>query len=92
MSSQRVSATYSAPLTFQATDLWEQFRAAIVSQLPLRNLHWKSGSHSSIRTVQELQIDLLPYETSGRDEHKSQILGSVLERPLLNIYIVACEV
>lgn len=92
MTGQRVTATYSAPLVFQSTDLWEQVRSAIVAQLPLRNLHWKSASRSSIRTVQELHIDLVPYETTGREDHASQVPGSILEKPLLNVYIVACEV
>jgi hypothetical protein len=92
MTGQRVIATYSAPVIFQSTDLWEHVRSAIVAQLPLRNLHWKPASRSSIRTVQELSIDLVPYETTGRTDHASQVPGSVLEKPLLNIYIVACEV
>jgi len=91
MTVQRVTVTYSAPPTLQSTEFWEQIRVAINAQLPLRNLHWKSPSRPSIRTVQELQIDLVPYE-AGREEHTSQVLGAVLEKPLLNLYIVTCEV
>ena len=89
---QRVTVTYAASPNLQSqTDLWDQLRSAIAAQLPLRNLHWKSASRSSIRTVQELPINLVPFE-SVPGEHASQIPGSWLERPLLNFYVLTCDV
>jgi hypothetical protein len=89
---QRVTVTYAASSTLQSQpDLWDQLRSAIAAQLPLRNLHWKSASRSSIRTVQELPINLVPFD-SVLGEHASQIPGSWLERPLLNFYVLTCDV
>ena len=84
--------TYAASPNLQSqSDLWDQLRSAIVAQLPLRNLHWKSASRSAIRTVQELPINLVPFD-SVPGEHVSQIPGNWLERPLLNFYVVTCDV
>jgi len=92
MAVQRVTVTYDASPNLQAqTDLWDQLRSAIAAQLPLRNLHWKSASRSSIRTVQELPINLVSFD-SVPGEHASQIPGSWLERPLLNFYVLTCDV
>jgi hypothetical protein len=91
MSNQRVLVTYTAPPSFQASESWKRIRETLLSQLPLRNIHWKSGSRSSIRTIQELYINLDPLGTT-RDELTSQIPVTILEKPLLNIYIVTCEV
>jgi len=92
MAVQRVTVTYAASPNLQSqTDLWDQLRSAIVAQLPLRNLHWKSASRPSIRTVQELNINLVPFD-SVPGEHTSQIPGSWLERPLLNFYVLTCDV
>jgi hypothetical protein len=92
MAVQRVTVTYAASPNLQSqTDLWDQLRSAIAAQLPLRNLHWKSASRSSIRTVQELPINLVSFD-SVPGEHTSQIPGSWLERPLLNFYVLTCDV
>ena len=92
MAVQRVTVTYAASPTLQSqTDLWDQLRYAIAAQLPLRNLHWKSASRSSIRTVQELHINLVPFD-SVPGESASLIPASWLERPLLNFYVLTCEV
>ncbi|KDQ60741.1 hypothetical protein JAAARDRAFT_172897 [Jaapia argillacea MUCL 33604] len=87
---QDVITTYAAPQTFLSSDQWKQIQAALLSQLPLRNIHWKSLSRPSLRTIQELRVKLLPLD-SARDEHASQIPLTILERPLLNIYMVICE-
>lgn len=87
----RVIVTYSAPLLFMSSDQWTQIRTAINAQFPVRNLHWKAASRPSIRTIQELAVDFVAHETL-RDEHASQIPTSILERPLLNVYVVTCEV
>ncbi|KAI0053990.1 hypothetical protein FA95DRAFT_1529824 [Auriscalpium vulgare] len=90
MSSQRVLVTYSAPPAFLSSDQWKQIHDALQSQFPLRDIHWKPVSHSSIRTIQELKVNLAALD-SVRDEHTSQIPSTLLDRPLLNIYLTTCE-
>lgn len=89
-SSQRVLVSYSAPPTIISSVKWTQVQAALKAQLPLRNIHWKPASRTSLRTIQELDVDLVPLDTV-RDEH-TQIPVTLLEKPLLNIYIVVCQV
>ena len=91
MSAQRVVVTYSAPQPFLSSDQWKQIYSALLEQLPLRNIHWKPQTRPSIRTIQELEVQLVPLDTV-RDEHTSQVPYSLLERPLVNIYVVTCEV
>ncbi|KAF8559837.1 hypothetical protein OG21DRAFT_1453301 [Imleria badia] len=91
MSSQHVLATFAAPPSFQSSDSCKQVIAALRSQLPLRSIHWKSASRPSIRTIQELEVTLVPLD-SLRDELTSQVPLTLLEKPLLNLYVVACEV
>ena len=91
MSTHRVVVTYSAPQSFLSSDQWVQLRDALSAQLPLRNIHWKPQTLPSIRTIQELEVQLVPLNTV-RDENTSQVPYSLLERPLLNIYVVTCEV
>ncbi|KAI9446516.1 trafficking protein particle complex subunit 10 [Lactarius indigo] len=90
MSAQRVVVTYSAPQPFLSSDQWKQLYSALLEQLPLRNIHWKPQTRPSIRTIQELEVQLVPLDTV-RDEHTSQVPYSLLERPLVNIYVVTCE-
>ncbi|KAJ7098036.1 trafficking protein particle complex subunit 10 [Mycena belliarum] len=87
---QRVLVSYSGAQVFLSSGSWDQIHTALLAQLPLRNIHWKSPSRPSIRTIQELDISLVPLE-SLRDEHTSQIPATLLEKPFLNIYIVTCE-
>lgn len=91
MPPQRPTITYTAPASFLSTDHWKQVHAALVSQLPLRNLHWKSTSRPTIRTIQELDVEFVAAETR-RDEATSQIPQTVLEKTLMSVYIVVCEV
>lgn len=86
----KVIITYSAPLTLLQSDSFQQIHTALNTQLPLRNLHWKSASRASVRTIQELDVDLAPLD-SVRDGHTSQVPSSFLARPLLNIYFVICD-
>lgn len=88
---QRVTITYTAPSSFLSTDHWKQVHAALQSQLPLRNLHWKSASRPTLRTIQQLGVNLVAVDAL-RDEHTSQVPQTILEKPLLNAYIVVCEV
>ncbi|KAI0306635.1 hypothetical protein B0F90DRAFT_1691802 [Multifurca ochricompacta] len=90
MSTQRVLVTYSAPQSFISSDQWKQLYDALLGQLPLRNIHWKPQTRPSIRTIQELELQLVALDTI-RDENTSQVPCSLLERPLLNIYVVICE-
>ncbi|KAF8626389.1 hypothetical protein AX15_005037 [Amanita polypyramis BW_CC] len=87
---QQVLVTYAAPQAFLASGSWGQIHASLLAQLPLRNIHWKSSGHSVLRTIQELNFILLQFEPI-RDELASQIPVTILDKPLLNIYIVTCE-
>ena len=89
-SKTRVTVTYAAPLIFLSSDQWTHIHRAIAAHLPLRNLHWKTPSRPSIRTIQELDVSLVAFETL-RDEHTSQVPTSLLDRPLVNVYVVTCE-
>ncbi|KAG6845701.1 hypothetical protein H0H87_004962 [Tephrocybe sp. NHM501043] len=88
-SSQRVLVSFSAAPSIVASPKWQQVQTALRAQLPLRNIHWKPASHSSIRTIQELDVDLVPLDTP-RDEH-TQIPVTILEKPLLNIYVIVLQ-
>lgn len=92
MSSQHVLVTFAAPAPPpQSSDSCKQVIAALRSQLPLRSIHWKSASRPSIRTIQELEVTLVALD-SLRDELTSQVPLTLLEKPLLNLCVVACEV
>ncbi|KAJ8522932.1 hypothetical protein ONZ45_g562 [Pleurotus djamor] len=87
--SERVLVSFQAQPTLLASEYWTQILASINSQLPLRNLHWKSSSRP-IKTIQELFVHVVHLD-AVQDEHASQVPTTLLERPLLNIYVVACE-
>lgn len=89
--SQSVIITYAAPPTFLASPNWNKVYSTILSLLPLRNLHWKPTSRPSIRTIQELNASLVPFENFP-DEIASQFPGTLLEKPLLHLFILHCEV
>lgn len=88
---QQVLVTYSAPQLFLGSVSWKQIQASLLAQLPLRNIHWRSNSHATLRTIHELDFTLVQLD-SVRDELTSQIPVTILEKPLLNMYIVTCEV
>lgn len=89
-SRHRVLVSFSAPHPILSSVKWQQVQAAISDQLPLRNIHWKPASRRSLRTIQELDVGLVSLE-AVRDEY-SQIPITLLEKPLLNIYVVVCLV
>lgn len=90
MSDYGVKVTFSGPILFLASGQWTHTFTSLKERLPLRNLHWRSVSRPSVRSVQELDVELVSLE-SVRDEPSSQIPTTLLERPLLNIYFVTCE-
>ncbi|KAK1232281.1 hypothetical protein PQX77_004655 [Marasmius sp. AFHP31] len=85
-----VLISYAAPQQFLNSPTWTQIQSGLRSHLPLRNIHWKSPSRTSIRTIQELDVSLVQLD-SVRDEHTSQVPMTLLEKPFLNVYIVSCE-
>lgn len=92
MSSQHVLVTFAAPpSTAQSSESCKQVIAALRSQLPLRSIHWRSPSRPNLRTIQELEVTLIAFD-SLRDELASQVPLTLLEKPLLNLYVVTCEV
>ncbi|KAI1794522.1 trafficking protein particle complex subunit 10 [Ganoderma leucocontextum] len=91
MSAQRVTVTYSGPIVFLSTDQWKQIQSSLASQFPLRNLHWKSTSRNALRSIQELDVKLVPFEGLREDQAASQVPQTVLEKPLLHLYIFTSE-
>jgi hypothetical protein len=87
---QKVIVTYSGPLAFLQSDHWKQVHAALAVQLPLRTLHWRSAARPSVKTIQVLDVDLVPLD-EAKYESTSQVPQSVLGRPLLNLYVFVCE-
>jgi hypothetical protein len=88
MPPREVLVTYTAHPTGSA-DVHHAI-SAINSQLPLRNLHWKPSNRTSLRTIQELDVRLVELgEAAGGAQGLG---GSVLERPLVNLCLVVCEV
>lgn len=60
------------------------------AQLPLRNLHWKPSTRTSLRTIQEVDVELV--ELGDVPTGARSGLGSVIEQPLVNLCLVVCEV
>lgn len=87
-----IIVSYSATPSFISTSSWAQILQTLKSQLPLRNVHWKSTSRNSIRTIHELDVSLVNLDTVRASELTTQIPSTLLEKPLLNIYVITCEV
>ncbi len=91
-----VQISYHA--TSSATPHTPRILAAIKAQLPLRNLHGKapgasSGGRSSVRSVQELDVELVPWVQAGEKIDPREIKhGSLLLCPLVNVCFVECDV
>jgi hypothetical protein len=60
------------------------------AQLPLRNLHWKPSTRTSLRTILEVDVEMV--ELGDVPTGIRSGLGSVLEQPLVNMCLVVCEV
>ena len=86
---RRVLVSYSAPPVFLASPNWSKVYAALVAQLPLRNIHRKLKQ--SVKTIQELSVTLVALDAVS-EEPTSQVPSTLLEKPLLHIYILHCEV
>lgn len=91
MATNRPVVSYTTAPSFLLTGAWKQIQAVLGAQFPLRNIHWKPPSGSSILTIQELDVNFIPFETV-RVEHTSQVPMTLLDKPLLHIYVVTCEV
>lgn len=89
--SQSAVVSYSATPGFLSSPTWTQIQQAFRAQFPLRNIHWKSTSRVSLVTIQELDVKLVALD-SIREESVSQIPVNLLEKPLLNVYFVLCDV
>ncbi|WVF66156.1 hypothetical protein IAT40_000896 [Kwoniella sp. CBS 6097] len=63
--------------------------AGIRAHLPLRNLHWKSSTRTSLRTIQEVDVRLL--ELGEASTVRDGVGASLLEAPLVNLCLVVCE-
>lgn len=90
MSGQRIQVAYASNSLYQASESWKHVLAALRDQLPLRNLHWRRAN--VLRTIQELDVNFVSLETVREDRGTSQIPITLLEKPLLNLYFVPCEV
>ncbi|WVN90958.1 uncharacterized protein L203_106203 [Cryptococcus depauperatus CBS 7841] len=62
--------------------------AGVRAHLPLRNLHWKSSSRTSLRTIQEIDVELVEL---GEVSSARGMAESVLDSPLVNMCFVVCE-
>lgn len=88
---QRVLVSYSAPPVFLTSPNWIKVYAALVAQLPLRNIHRKHPLKQSVKTIQELIVTLVSLDAVS-EEPTSQVPSTLLEKPLLHIFIFHCEV
>ncbi|WRT63733.1 uncharacterized protein IL334_000656 [Kwoniella shivajii] len=95
-----VTITYTlhpspTPSTSNSTQVLQSAISGIKSHLPLRNLHWKSSTRTSIRTIQEVDIELVELgEINSVRDNLGGIGGngsSVLDTPLVNLCLVVCE-
>jgi len=91
MAANRPIVSCATAPSFLLTGAWKQIQATLRAQFPLRNIHWKPPSGSSILTIQQLDVNFVPFETV-RVEHTSQVPVTLLDKPLLHIYVVTCEV
>lgn len=125
-----VTCTYSASPAFLTSPEWANIRSAFrAAHLPLRNLHWKPVSRPSVRTIQKVDVELVPLDVQtlaarastdalgptgggasgsngsrpgstrfsssgvdGGEGSRSMVPKSLLERPVLNLYFVVCDV
>ena len=90
MQAQRAIITLAGPPQLTPTEQWAQIWSGFSAQFPLRNLHWKPGTRTSIRTIQTLDVNIVALQ-SVKEEGAWQIPSSLLDKPLLNVFAVTCE-
>ncbi|WVR03511.1 hypothetical protein IAU60_000502 [Kwoniella sp. DSM 27419] len=85
-----VIVTYTVhPSSPATTPVLQAAIAGIRSHLPLRNLHWKSSTRTALRTIQEVNVDLV--DLGEVNTIRDTVGASVLEAPLVNLCLVVCE-
>ncbi|KLO12624.1 hypothetical protein SCHPADRAFT_998021 [Schizopora paradoxa] len=90
MQANKVQLSYASNPQLSTSELWNQIKSGLEAQFPLRTLHWRSGTRTSIRTIQTLEVDLVPFE-GVKGEGVSQIPLTLLDKPFFNVFIVTCE-
>ncbi|BFZ65031.1 hypothetical protein YB2330_006194 [Saitoella coloradoensis] len=91
MSSQQSPPNKVVVTYYDPSNLWPSISPQLRQRLPLRNLHWKS-TNRPLRSIQTLDVALLPYTSSSIDDQQHQIAGvGLLDKPYLNIFLVQCE-
>lgn len=68
--------------------VWGSIEDRFRGRLPLDHLHWKSQNRP-LRSISSLDLDLQPYEVVPEDKAIQD--GDLLERPVLNIFVVKCD-
>ncbi|TFK27359.1 hypothetical protein FA15DRAFT_666419 [Coprinopsis marcescibilis] len=87
----QVLVSYTGPKFFLGTQKWNIFHQSMVSQFPLQNVQWRSSSrNSNVKTIPSLDVKLVLLEYV-RDELASQVPSTILEKPILHVYIAHCE-
>ncbi|KAG2020812.1 hypothetical protein CC2G_006114 [Coprinopsis cinerea AmutBmut pab1-1] len=88
---QHVLVSYSAPKNLLGSQKWNIFFESMVSQFPLQNVHWRSSfRNQTLRTIPSLNVKFVALD-SVRDELASQIPTTVLEKPIIHLFVVHCE-
>lgn len=81
--------TLSGTPSFVQSSQWNHFLSAVELHVPLQNLHWKSATRPSIRTIQQLEITLSSLDSSTLDARPQSL---ILDSPLLHVYVLTCDV
>ena len=93
MDRPRVQVTYSAPPLFLLSDNWLQIREALAAQFPLKDITWNPTLRPFTRNIPQLDVHFTSFD-DVKDNRVSHLNGSTtfLQRPLLNLFIFACDV
>lgn len=61
------SVTYASSHPFLSSPEWANIKHALLNtHLPLKNIHWKPASRPSLRTIQQVHVDLKPLDLGSR--------------------------
>lgn len=79
--------------------------STISPYLPLRNLHWKSASRTSLRTILEVPVEFVRIEELRKVPGQATLgpraswiypkdveIGSLLRGPVVNVFFADCSV